>query len=56
MDSLDAEDELASAGAGTKDFNSESDDLFEHWAENEADVFGRLAWPDMQRQIFSEML
>jgi lambda family phage portal protein len=38
-----------------EDFNSESDDSFDYWAENEADVFGRLAWPDMQRQIFSEM-
>lgn len=40
------------------EFNSESDDLFEEYALNtaEADVRGKLAWPDMQRQAFGGML
>ena len=42
---------------GTLDdeFNAESDEWAEEWAD-EADVTGRLAWPEMQRQLFHEML
>ncbi|HUT14433.1 MAG TPA: phage portal protein [Thermoguttaceae bacterium] len=37
------------------EFNAESDELAEEW-EAEADVTGRLAWPEMQRQLFGETL
>jgi len=36
-------------------FNRQADELFEEW-EQEADVDGRLSWPDLQRQVFEEML
>jgi lambda family phage portal protein len=36
-------------------FNFESDDLFELWCE-EADIEGKLAWPEMQWQHFEEII
>jgi len=44
------------AGELVEDFNAESDELFEWWSENECDVERRLSWPDMQRQLFEELL
>lgn len=37
-------------------FNFESDDLFEHWAEEECDVAGKLSWGQMQWQVFNEVM
>ncbi len=46
------------AGDLDEEFNSESDDLWEEYAINsaEADVRGKLAWSDMQRQMMEGML
>lgn len=44
------------AGELEEEFNSQSDDEFEWWAENEADLEGRLALQEIERQAFSEML
>lgn len=38
------------------DFNFESDDEFDQWSEEEADVEGRLAWPQMQWLHFNETM
>lgn len=37
-------------------FNDESDDLFETWSEEEADVEGRLDWAQMQWMHFCEVM
>lgn len=37
------------------DFNDESDDEFEHWETEEADIEGRLSWPEMQHLHFSQV-
>lgn len=44
-------------GLGEPDdaFNFEADDLFEHWAEEECDVSGKMAWGQMQWAIFNEV-
>jgi lambda family phage portal protein len=36
--------------------NAESDELFQRWGEDEADAEGRLAWPEMQRLHFREVV
>ncbi len=36
------------------EFNEEVDELFDHWADYEADAEGRLSWGDMQRMIVGE--
>lgn len=38
------------------EFNSEADEEWDWWLENEADVSGKLGWPDLQRQVYGEML
>lgn len=37
-------------------FNFEADDWFEHWAEEEADVSGKLSWSEMQWQGFNDTM
>ena len=44
------------AGELEEDFNAQADDEFDWWAENEADFSGKLAWPEIQRQAFAELL
>lgn len=39
-----------------EEFNFEADAWFEDWAEQDADIEGRLSWPDMQRQLLGEVL
>ena len=39
-----------------EEFNFASDDEWEDYAEQEVDFRGELAWADMQRQLFREML
>jgi lambda family phage portal protein len=38
------------------EFNFESDELFEEWSEEEADVQGRLSWQQMQALHFQEVM
>jgi len=38
------------------EFNTEADEEWDWWLENEADVSGKLGWPDLQRQVYGEML
>lgn len=44
------------AGDLDDEFNSQSDDEFEWWTENEADYAGKLGFGDLQRQVFGEVL
>lgn len=37
-----------------EEFNFQSDDLFDQWADDEADVEGHKSWHDMQWQMFAE--
>jgi lambda family phage portal protein len=46
--------EPKAAVPGYDEFNSEVDDLFAEWAENEADAEGERTWWKMQRQLYSE--
>ena len=37
------------------DWNVESDDLFERWADDEADIEGRFSWSELQWQHFKQV-
>ena len=47
-------------GSGTlaldDEFNEEADEIFDQWAEEEADAAGRLTWYAIQRQVLSETI
>lgn len=52
----DARITRGSGGDYDDEFNFQSDDEFEEWAEFEADVEGRMSWPQMQWLHFNEVM
>jgi lambda family phage portal protein len=49
-------DAVDDTGAYLDDWNDESDDWFERWAEEECDVQGRLAWPEVQWHVHDQTI